>query len=132
VKRTAWLGANENSIVEDYRGRIGPGAEYHCAHGEDNDILVFTVLDMKAVDYVTIVIPVGDGIGLRYTDYVIPSGTGTRIVSYSAPPFMTESGEEAPAEVLAEMLEPLRDNYSQSVQRLAELADAAAETLAIS
>ena len=132
VKRTAWLGANENTIVADARGRIGPGAEYHCAHGEHNDILVFTVLDMRAVDYITVVIPMGEGMAMRYTDYVIPSGTGTRIVSYSAPLFMTETGEDAPAEVLGEMLEPLRDNYAQSLERLAELADEAAASVAVS
>lgn len=132
VKRTAWLDANENTIVADARGRIGPGAEYHCAHGEDNDILVFTVLDMRAVDYITIVIPMGGGMGLRYTDYVIPSGTGTRIVSYSAPLFMTDTGHDAPAEVLAEMLDPLRDNFAQSLQRLAEMADEAAASVAVS
>ena len=130
VKRTAWLGANENSVVEDARGRIGPGAEYHCAHGEDNDLLVFTVLDMKSVDYITVVIPMGNGMGMRYTDYVIPSGTGTRIVSHSAPIFMTETGEDAPEEVLAEMIGPLRDNYAQSLERLAAMADEAAASLA--
>jgi len=130
IKRTRWLGANENSIIEDGRGRIGPGAEYHCAHGEDNDILIFTVLDMKAVDYITIVIPVGDGLALRYTDYVIPSGAGTRIVSYSAPLFVTETGESAPDEVLAQMLEPIKDDYSGGLERLAAMASDAAEKLA--
>ncbi|MDJ0923983.1 MAG: DUF2652 domain-containing protein [Acidimicrobiia bacterium] len=129
VKRTAWLGANDNSIVADPRGRIGPGAEFHCAHGEDNEILVFTVLDMKAVDYITIVIPMGDGLGLRYTDYVIPSGTGTRIVSYLAPLFMTETGEDASGEVVVDMESYLRDTYTQNLQDLAQMADEAAASM---
>jgi uncharacterized protein YndB with AHSA1/START domain len=130
VLRTRWLGANENSIVADPRGRIGPGSEYHCAHGEENDILVFTVLDMKAVDYITVVIPMGEGMGLRYTDYVIPSGAGTRVVSYSAPPVMSETGETVPDEVLSGMLGPMRDNYQQSLERLATMADEAAASVA--
>lgn len=130
VIRTVWLQANENSIVQDSRGRIGPGAEYHCAHGEDNDILIFTVLDMKVVDYVTFVLPMGDGMALRYTDYVIPSGSGTRIVSYSAPLFMAETGESAPEEVLAQMHDPMQDNYQESLDRLAAMASEAAASVA--
>ncbi len=130
ARRTMWLGANDNSVVEDARGRIGPGSEYHCAHGEDNDIAIFTVLDMKTVDYITVVLPVGGGMGLRYTDYVIPSGAGTRVVSYSAPLFMTETGEDAPEEVLAQMFDPMRDDYQQSLDRLAVMADEAAASVA--
>jgi hypothetical protein len=131
VKRTLWMGANANEVVGDSRGRIGPGAEYHCAHGDDNSVLIFTVLDMKAVDYVTFVLPMGDGMALRYTDYVIPSGSGTRIVSYSARVFMSETGENLPDEVLAEMAGPVGDNYQRSLERLAEMADEAAVSVAL-
>jgi hypothetical protein len=130
VKRTLWMEANDNEIVGDSRGRIGPGAEYHCAHGEDNDVLVFTVLDMKAVDYVTWVIPTGEGMAARYTDYVIPSGAGTRIVSYYAPLFVPETGEPIPDHMLAEMVGPVGDPYQISLQRLASMADEAADSLA--
>jgi hypothetical protein len=85
---------------------------------------------MKTVDYVTLVVPMGGGMAMRYTDYVIPSGAGTRIVSYSAPLFMSETGEPGPGEVLDQMFEPLRDNYAASLQRLAEMADTAAASLA--
>lgn len=131
VKRTLWMDANGNEVVGDGRGRIGPGAEYHCAHGDDNEVAIFTVLDMKAVDYVTFVLPLGDGMAMRYTDYVIPSGAGTRIVSYSAPLFLSETGENLPDEVLAEMAGPLGDNYQRSLERLAEMADEAAASLAL-
>lgn len=128
-KRTRWLQANDNEVVEDDRGRIGPGAEYHCAHGENNDVAIFTVLDMKAVDYVTFTMPMGDGMGLRWTDYVIPSGAGTRIVSYCAAVFSTETGEDLPDEVLESMKGPVGDDYQGNLVRLAELADAAAANL---
>lgn len=129
VKRTAWLQANKNSIVGDARGRIGPGAEYHCAHGDDNEVLVFTVLDMRPVDYITIMIPIGDGVGMRYTDYVVPSGTGTRIVTCAAPAFSIESGEDLPDDVLAEMAGPAGDDYQQNLVRLAAMAETAAAGL---
>jgi hypothetical protein len=124
AKRTAWLGANDNSVFGRAQGRIGPGTEYHCAHGEDNDLLIFTVLDMRPVDYMTVLIPVGEGMAVRYTDYVIPSGTGTRVVSYSAPVFFTESGDPVSDEMLAEIRGTLEANYRESLYRLTELADA--------
>lgn len=122
IKRTVWLQANDNQVVEDERGRIGPGAEYHCAHGENNDVAIFTVLDMKVVDYATFLIPMGEGMGLRWTDYVIPSGAGTRIVSYCAPLFSIETGEILPDDVLESMKKPVGDDYQASLTRLAEMA----------
>lgn len=76
---------------EDRAGR----AEFHCVHGEnDDEILIFSVLDMRPVDYITFLISLCDGVGLRYTDYVIPSGTGTRIVSDCASPSFVGTGED--------------------------------------
>lgn len=126
IKRTLWLDANENSIIADSRGRIGPGSEYHCAHGDSNDIAIFTVLDMRTVDYVTFLMPVGGEVAMRYTDYVLPSGSGTRIVSHVAPLFNVETGEALPEETLAEMEEAVAGNYQASLTRLAEMASEAA------
>ncbi len=129
IKRTAWLAANDNQIVEDGRGRIGPGAEYHCAHGEDNEVAIFSVLDMKAVDYVTFLVPMGNDMAMRWTDYVIPSGSGTRLVTYIAPLFSTETGDPLPDDVLDTMVGPVGDDYIESLRRLAEMADRAMENL---
>jgi hypothetical protein len=123
VSRTRWMQVNGTEVVEDGRGRIGPGAEYHCAHGEDNDIAVLTVLDMRAIDYVTFLTSIGDGMALRYTDYVIPSGTGTRIVTYAAPLFMSDTGENLSDEVLAELAGPVGDPIGATMERLAKMAD---------
>jgi hypothetical protein len=130
IKRNAWQEATRHEISGESDGRIGPGAQYHCVHGEDNDVTVFTVLDMKTVDYVTFVIPVGEGMAMRYTDYVIPSGTGSRFVSYVAPVFWTETGETVPGEVLEQVAEFLADDYQASILRLATMADDAAASLA--
>ncbi len=130
IKRTQWLGANSNEVTASNRGRIGPGSEYHCAHGDDNDLTIFTVLDMRPMDYVTFLIPVGDGVALRYTDYVIPSGRGTRVVTFAAPPFSADTGEVLPTEVLDQMEGPMRANVQPSMDRLAAMADEAAASLA--
>ena len=128
-KRTRWLMANDNQVVGDRGGRIGPGTEYHCAHGDDNDISIFTVLDMKSMDYVTFVASLDDGTGVRYTDYVIPSGTGTRIVENAAPLFSTETGEDLSDDALSEMRGPTSDFLQKDMDRLAEMSDLAAASM---
>ena len=125
LKRTRWLGANNNLVEGDIDGRIGPGAEYHCAHGEDNDVVVFSVLDMRPVDYITLTIPFGPDAVMVYTDYVIPSGTGTRIVNHTAPLMSATTGETLPDDVLAEMADAVRADYRGSLERLAAMADEA-------
>lgn len=129
LSRTQWMTANDHLIVADDRGRIGPGAEYHCAHGEDNEITIFTVLDMKPLDYITFLVPMGRGMAMRYTDYVMASGRGTRIVTYVAELFDIESGEPLPAEMLANLEEPVRGDYQPSIERLAAMSDAAGDSL---
>jgi uncharacterized protein YndB with AHSA1/START domain len=129
LKRTRWLGANDNVVTGDIGGRIGPGAEYHCAHGENNDVLVFSVLDMRPVDYITMTLPLGDDIAMVYTDYVIPSGSGTRIVSYAAPLMSTTTGETLPDDVLAGMADSVSADYMGSLERLAAMADEASASL---
>ena len=124
LKRTRWLQANDNQVVGTTGGRIGPGSEYHCAHGEDNEIAVFSVLDMKPVDYVTFTLPVGPDIGMRYTDYVIPSENGTRIVTCAAPLFSVETGDVLPADVLDEMQKQFAGTYQEQLDTLAGMADA--------
>lgn len=128
-KRTRWLSANENRVEGRSGGRIGPGSEYHCAHGEENDVAVFTVIDIKALDYVTFVVPIQDGMAMRYTDYVFPSGKGTRMVTYAAPLFYTETGEQVPDEVLAEVAPTLGGIIEGQIDALVELADEAAQSL---
>jgi len=131
VKRAAWMNAHGNEIRNEIEGRIGPGSEYHCAHG-DNEILVFTVLDRRPLDYITFLIPVGEGMAMRYTDYVVASGTGSRIVSLAAPVFSTATGDPVSDEVLGELAGPVGDPYAQSLQTLAEMAARAAESLVAS
>lgn len=129
IKRAVWLGAHGNDIVGASGGRIGPGSEYHCAHGDDHDILVFTVLDRRPLDYVTFLIPLGDGIAMRYTDYVIADGTGTRIVTHAAAPHSIESGEPLGDDALGEMAGFFLANFKPQIETLADLAAAAAADL---
>lgn len=66
---------------------------------------------------------------MRYTDYLIPNGSGTRIVSYAAPLFSIETGETLPDETLAESEGFLTEGHGENMKRLIELADAAAASL---
>lgn len=121
--RTVWMEASGNETVDDSRGRIGPGSEYHCAHGDDDDIAIFTILDMKLLEYMTTTVPIDGRFGLRFTDYLIPSGTGTRLVTYAAPAFDLITGEPLPEEMLSQIMEPLREGYLGQVERLVAMAD---------
>lgn len=129
IKRTRWLDANDNVVTGDVGGRIGPGAEYHCAHGEDDDVVIFSVLDMRPVDYITLTIPLGNDLVMTYTDYVIPSGSGTRIVNYTAPLISTTTGEALQDDVLAEMADAMSADYQGSLDRLVAMADEAFASL---
>jgi uncharacterized protein YndB with AHSA1/START domain len=127
VKRARWMNAT-TTMVGEQSGRIVPGTEYHCAHGPDH-LTILTVLDRRPVDYITFLSPLGEGVAFRYTDYVIASGTGTRIVSYAAAPFDAATGEPLPQEVLAQMAGMFGGIYKGQLDQLADMATAAAATL---
>ena len=126
VKRTEWIGVNDTELqgVED--GRIGPGTEYHCAHGEHNDIAIIAILDMKPLDYMTLTAQIGPGIAMNWTDYVIPSGDGSRVISYAARPYYAESGETLPDDLLEEKLAELAAGYQTQAGVLTDMASRAA------
>jgi uncharacterized protein YndB with AHSA1/START domain len=121
-KRTKWMQVEGNVVEGEVGGRIGAGSEYHCAHG-GGDISVFSVLDSRPNEYITLTTPFTPGSALRYTHHLIPSGTGTRLVTYAVAPTSADSGETVPElsgpdtaeEVLAIMQGPL--------DRLVEMAD---------
>ncbi|MEA2057253.1 MAG: DUF2652 domain-containing protein [Actinomycetota bacterium] len=127
-KRTRWMQVEGNVVEGEVDGRVGAGSEYHCAHG-GGEISVFSVLDSRPNEYITLTTPFTPGTALRYTHYLIPSGTGTRLVTYAVAPTSADTGETVPelsgshtAEVvLAIMQEPL--------DRLVGLADDAASRL---
>ena len=84
---------------------------------------MFSVLDSRPNEYITLTTPFTPGSALRYTHHLIPSGTGTRLVTYAVTPTSADSGETVPElsgpdtaeEVLAIMQGPL--------DRLVEMAD---------
>lgn len=129
IKRTQWLMANDNAVEQLVSGRIGPGSEYHCAHGDD-ELSIFTVLDIKPLDYVTFLMAFGEGMALRYTDYLLPSGSGTRIISHAAPVFHSGTGEPMPDDVLDALRPMVESNFGHSVDLLVKMADAVAENMA--
>lgn len=98
LKRVKWLNANGMDLVDD-DGRIGPGAEYHCAHGPENEVLVFTVLDRRPLEYLTYMIPAGEGLALRITDYVTATDDGTELMTCAGYPYRVDTG--APLSALA-------------------------------
>ena len=129
VKRTDWLGANDSELKGIENGRIGPGTEYHCAHGPNNDIAVIGIVDLKAHEYLTQTAPVSPGVGFKWTDYVIASGSGARVISVAAPPFALDGDDTTVEEMKLGMLDHMTTIYQAQVDRLAEMSTAAAATV---
>lgn len=129
MKRTKWLGVAGNNMVGLDDGRIVPGTEYHCVHGDHDRISVFTVLDVRPMEYVTFLFSPVPGFALRWTDYLIPSGAGTRLVTHLAAPIAIESGETAPPEVLEMFRTQGVERHKSGTATMIEMADKAAEQL---
>ncbi len=125
MKRTAWLAAISNEVVDAGDGRIGPGSSYHCAHGSEGVVVVFSVLDRRPLEYVTFVIPLDDGLTLRYTDYLVPSGSGTDVVTRLGYPYRVDVGASLGPEEAAAYEEAI-GWFPPTQQAMAEMAGAAA------
>jgi uncharacterized protein YndB with AHSA1/START domain len=124
-KRTQWMQVEGNTVEGAVDGRIGPGSEYHCAHS-GGEISVFTVLDARPNDYITLMTPFTPGTAVRYTHYLTPSSTGTTVVTYTAAPTSVETGEPMPELSGPDSAELFRQILEVPSARFIELADAAA------
>lgn len=125
-KRTKWMGVEGNTVEGETDGRIGPGTEYHCAHG-NGEISLFTVLDTRPNEYITLMTPFSPGTAFRYTHYLIPSGKGTRMVTYADPPMAVDTGETVSELTDSDGAEKIRTLLRQGLDRLVAQADEAAE-----
>lgn len=126
IKRNEWMGADSSDLVGDSGGRVGPGSEYHCAHGDH--ISVFTVLDSRPNEYLTLMVPFSAEAAVRTTHYLIPSGAGTKIVTYSSLPSNIDPADAIPPSV-ASGEDELRENIGGSMDRLAQAADESAAAM---
>lgn len=130
-KRVQWMNQDDVHLGEDQGPRIGVGSDYHCAHGGDS-VSVFTIVDMKPLEYMTFLTVLEEGTSMRYTEYLIPSGTGTRIVTFIAPLLSSNTGEELTPDRQEKWMGILKDIYEDSMGRLVAMSDAAtAELLAV-
>lgn len=125
AKRNRWMHADTHTVFNDRGGRVAPGMEYHCVHG-DNELLVFTVLDNRPVEYLTLRFPVDERFFLRYTEYLTASGNGTHVVTHFAVPVDPQTGEHAPPEVLEAVDTRLIGMWPTVQASLVEMANAAA------
>jgi uncharacterized protein YndB with AHSA1/START domain len=126
-KRATWTEADSSDLVGDDDGRIGAGSEYHCAHGDT--VAVFTVLDSRPNEYMTIMIPIAEGAVVQYTHYLIPSGAGTRIVTFMAEPTPVDPADQS-AQAFEAVRPFLEANMDKGISQLCVMTDAAATALA--
>jgi uncharacterized protein YndB with AHSA1/START domain len=91
-KRMQWLDAHGMDVHGAADGRVAPGTEFHCAHG-DNELVIFTILDMRPYEYITVIMQFTEESVVKYTTYLIPSGSGTRILLCAEAPRTLAGGE---------------------------------------
>jgi len=110
AKRVHWIApAYGMDVTEMESGRVVPGTQFHCAHGDD-DRAVFTILDMRSQQYCTIMVDFEQNSLVTYTWYLLPSGSGTRLVMYARAP------EDAKGQPMAEVgTEDYRNGWHEFV-----------------
>lgn len=123
LHRKRWMNVNGVEVKNSPTGETVAGSEFHCAHGPDNEIAVLKVLDSSAGDYLTLTGEPVPGIGMRWTEYVVASGEGTRLIQYTAEPFDLETGGKLDDTKLAEahnMVEQINRGGIEGIVAIAE------------
>lgn len=123
-KRTRWLDAHGTDVQGASDGRVAVGTEFHCAHGDD-ELTVFTILDLRPYDYITVMMQFMPGSFITYTNYFMPGGTGTRLYVCADVPRAAD-GEAIQELAQPEMAAAYRAASATSLTALAKLADEAA------
>ncbi|GMQ92800.1 MAG: hypothetical protein BMS9Abin12_0277 [Acidimicrobiia bacterium] len=127
-KRVEWITVSVKMGLEATRdGRIGPGTEFHCAHG-DGSTALFTVLDMRPFDYATVMVDFVEGSFVTYTYYLMPTGSGTRIFVHASAPATIE-GVPIPELKSPDYLAGWHDVIQGNIDALTSLADTATAAL---
>lgn len=124
IKRVQWIAAAEGMELGNVaKGRVAPGTEYHCSHGDS--VTKFTVLDMRPHSYITAMVEFVEGSVVRYTYYLQPSGSGTKITLVAASP-STPDGSPVPHLDVEAYQTAWHDMMDGNLQLLVPMADAAA------
>ena len=120
-KRMQWLNAYGMDMHGSDDGRVAPGTEFHCAHG-DNEMVVFTILDMRPYEYITVMMQFMPDSVVTYTTHLMPNGTGTRLILCAAPP-TTPLGEPLPEQEGPEHLSGYTEMMQGAFDTMLLLAD---------
>jgi uncharacterized protein YndB with AHSA1/START domain len=72
-----WMGVHALTATKLKNGRVGVGAQHHCAHGMG--ITTFNILDWRPFEYLTMEAAMPTGAVERTTTYLTPIEGGTRI-----------------------------------------------------
>ena len=74
-----WAQLTGLNIIGQQNGRNGIGTMHHCAHGKE--LRVFTIVDWRPFEYITMEIALPFGIQSGYTTYLKPTPQGTQMVT---------------------------------------------------
>ncbi|MDA0785589.1 MAG: DUF2652 domain-containing protein [Proteobacteria bacterium] len=75
--RGRWYGANLVELFNDNKGKVEPGALYHCHHGKD--LFPYEIVDWRPGEYATGRYNLPMGITLYETNEFLPVGEGTLV-----------------------------------------------------
>jgi len=125
-KRMQWLDAHGMDVQGPGDGRITPGTEFHCAPG-DNELAIFTILDMRPYEYITVIVSFTEESVVKYTTYLIPSGSGTRVLQCAEAP-MTTAGAPLPELSGPDTKKAYTDMTEGAFSTMMRLADAIVES----
>jgi hypothetical protein len=112
--------AAQMELKELAEGRIAPGTEFHCAHG-DGAITLFKVKDMRPHSYITLTVEFAEGSTVKYTYYLVPSGSGTRIFQHAEAPAI--DGVPVPELATEDYKTAWNDMMQENIAILTKLAD---------
>ncbi len=112
--------AAQMELKELAKGRIAPGTEFHCAHG-DGAVTLFKVMDMRPHSYITMTVEFAEGSTVKYTYYLVPSGSGTRIFQHAEAPAI--GGVPVPELAVEEYRTAWDDMMQANIDILTTLAD---------
>jgi hypothetical protein len=120
-KRVDFIPAAAKMNLEELAdGRIAPGTEFHCAHG-DGAITLFTVLDIRPHSYITMMVEFAEGSVVKYTYYLVPSGSGTRVFQHAEPPSI--DGVAIPELAADDYRNAWHEMMQENIDLLTKLAD---------
>ncbi|WP_127112907.1 DUF2652 domain-containing protein [Shimia sediminis] len=119
--RMEWLAADQVELFDTNKGKIEPGALYHCHHGDD--VFPFEIIDWYPGEYVTGRYNMPMGMSMLETDEIVEMGEGSlvkmRITVPKSPKLMGKIMSGMVAKKVRGIINPDKENR---IRRMTDIA----------